>query len=406
LYDKARILLLTGSAGGGKSRCAAEKIHAYMLKYPEATGLVLRKAREFATKSIVPFMRRNVIGQDPAVTYRKADGFFDYYNGSSLYWGGMRNDDQREAIRSMGADGSFDIVWIEEANAFKRDDFDELLARMRGKAANWTQIILTTNPDAPNHWIHQDLILGKGASVYYSSAADNPHNPPEYIESLSMMTGTLYDRLVLGKWVQAEGAVYPHFGAGNITTDEPDLDRPFELAFDDGYAVDPRAILFVQRQPDQVLVFDEIYHLQKLEEESIGAVLERCVDYAGENTPDDWRAMSLSDKSRWCAKNDVPLPELAVGSSEANQLMRRFRMANIPARGGTHRPRTEGVKILAGLVKDANSEQILQVNARCKEFVNEMQGYKLKEGKDEPEDGDDHGPDALRYWCYLRMRRV
>ncbi len=41
--DKSRVLLLTGSAGGGKSRLAAEKIHGACLKYPGAVWLMMRK---------------------------------------------------------------------------------------------------------------------------------------------------------------------------------------------------------------------------------------------------------------------------------------------------------------------------------------------------------------------------
>ena len=63
--DKSPILLLTGSAGGGKSRVAAEKLHAFNLRYPGATTLMLRKAREYAAKSVVPFMSHTVMGPDP-----------------------------------------------------------------------------------------------------------------------------------------------------------------------------------------------------------------------------------------------------------------------------------------------------------------------------------------------------
>ena len=60
--DKYPVLLLTGGAGGGKSRLAGEKLHAFLLKYPRATGIMLRKAREYCMKSIVPMMQTSVIG--------------------------------------------------------------------------------------------------------------------------------------------------------------------------------------------------------------------------------------------------------------------------------------------------------------------------------------------------------
>ena len=128
---------------------------------------MLRKAREYTGKSIVLFMERTVIGRDPRVALIKSESLFRYNNGSMLFWGGDVMMTKREALRSIGQDGSLDFVWIEEANAFSRQDIDELLARMRGKAAGG-QTILTTNPDIPTHWIYQDLIGKGGAAVYYS----------------------------------------------------------------------------------------------------------------------------------------------------------------------------------------------------------------------------------------------
>src|SRR5678816_4546189 len=67
--DKASICVYGGGAGGGKSRAAAEKIHGFMLEYPGAVGIALRKAREYATKSCV-FAIQEAIGDDPsAVSY-------------------------------------------------------------------------------------------------------------------------------------------------------------------------------------------------------------------------------------------------------------------------------------------------------------------------------------------------
>jgi len=210
-YDKAQTLLLTGSAGGGKSRLAAEKVHAYCSHYKNSTWLIMRKAREWAGKSIVPFMWKTVMGCDPSIKFKESEGAFFYDNGSVIYSGGMMDDKQRESVRSIGGDGGLDGAWFEEANAFTRNDYEEIIGRVRHTAADWQQIILTTNPDSPSHWIYKDLIQGGGASVYYSGAKDNPNNSPAYIHNLQKLTGVMKDRLVDGKWVQAEGAIYDEY---------------------------------------------------------------------------------------------------------------------------------------------------------------------------------------------------
>lgn len=205
--DKSRVCVYGGSAGGGKSRAAAEKIHGFMLKYPRATGIALRKAREFASKSVV-YAIKAAIGEDTSVTYNSSDLIFTYSNGSRIFVVGMKDEGQRQALRSISGDGSADFIWGEEANALSEDDHNELLARMRGTAAPWRQLLYTTNPDGPYHWIKTRLIDGGEAAVYYSSARDNPHLPADYLEVLASISGTMGLRMREGLWAQAEGVVY------------------------------------------------------------------------------------------------------------------------------------------------------------------------------------------------------
>jgi len=209
--DMSPILLLTGSAGGGKSILAAEKIHGFMQHYRNATGLVVRKTRESMTNSTVLMLERNIIGQDPFCYHMRSRHRFEYANGSILAYGGMANEEQREQIRSIGAKGGLDFVWMEEANSFVEDDYNEILARMRGNAAPWTQVLLSTNPDYSLHWINKRLILGKEATVYYSQARDNKHNPASYFANLGRLTGVLKERLVEGKWTNAVGNILSNF---------------------------------------------------------------------------------------------------------------------------------------------------------------------------------------------------
>jgi len=218
--DKSLVHLYTGSAGGGKSRLAAERIHAYLQKYPGATCLALRKTRESANNSIVLFLKHAIIGDDSRVVHMPSYSRFEYANGSWLIYGGMKNEEQREQIRSIGVRGGADIVWMEEAVQFQEDDFNEVLARLRGTAANWLQVILTTNPGPPGHWIYKRLIMGGEAKTYTSTAYDNPYNPPQYLQVLQKLTGVLRRRLVLGQWVQAEGAVYETFDEQIHVVDE------------------------------------------------------------------------------------------------------------------------------------------------------------------------------------------
>lgn len=389
LRDKSLVLLLTGSAGGGKSRCAGEKVHAYLKKYPGATGLMLRKAREFASKSIVPFMRYSVISDDPTVQFKKSDMLFAYDNGSVLLWGGMKDDSQREALRSIGQDGALDIVWIEEATAFTLTDFEEILGRMRGKAASWRQVILTTNPDSPNHWINQRLIIGQGAKTYYSSALDNFYNPPDYIDTLNRLSGIQGQRLRDGLWVQAEGAIYDTFSYELNVSENAEFNPAWSIMWgvDDGYvygqgqgtiSYHPRVILFGQVTPTGgVNIFHEYYKTMELSERSI----DNCLDFT------------------------YPKPDVAYVDSSAAELKARIWERGFQTVSATHRV-SEGIKNVRRLMCDGNNVRMLQIHPRCTNLIQELQSYRYDierkgDGTDVPPlKVDDHGPDALRYMTW------
>lgn len=259
-------MLLTGSAGGGKSYLAAHKLHAYCLKYPGAMALMLRKTRDSMTNSTVLFVDRAVIAGASTVTHWPSKHRFEYTNGSILAYGGMADDKQREQIRSIGQDGSVDIVWMEEATGFTENDFNEVTARIRGKAASWRQIVLTTNPDTPSHWIYKRLIQGGEASVFYSGAVDNTYNPADYIDTLRSLTGVLGLRLRDGQWIQAEGAVYDEFSDPVHVVDEYDLSRAhrFVAGVDWGYTGPGVILVFAVDGDGRMTLVYELYQTKRL----------------------------------------------------------------------------------------------------------------------------------------------
>jgi phage terminase large subunit len=384
--DTGPALLLTGAAGGGKSRLAAEKLHGFCLRYPGATAMVLRKERVTLTNSTLPMLEREVIGADPRVKHYPSKNRYEYANGSTLVYGGMADDEQRENVRSM----SLDIVWMEEATRFTEPDYNELLARMRGNAASWRQIVLTTNPDAPSHWIKRRLIDGLEASVYMSAAVDNPHNPDQYAQALEAMTGIQRQRLLEGRWTQAEGVIYDNWSHENIT-----LDAEYNLAFgpiywgmDDGYvygggpgtaSYHPRVVLLAQITPiGAIHVFAEYYRTLELAETTITAV----------------RALGYPD------------PDIVYVDSSAAELRGRLSGVGLMNVGATHVV-SEGIKTLRRMICDGNGQRLFRVHPRCANLIRELQTYRYSDstagvnaGEPKPEKTEDHGPDSARYLAY------
>lgn len=393
-HSKASTLLLTGSAGGGKSKVAAEKIHAYCMKYPHSTWLILRKAREWAGRSIVPFMWNSVIGQDTNIKFNKTDGSFVYPNGSMIYSGGMMDDKQRESVRSIGGDGGLDGAWFEEANAFSRQDFEEIIGRVRHTAADWQQIILTTNPDSPTHWIYTDLIKGGQAEVYYSGAKDNPYNSPVYLTNLKKLTGVLKLRLVDGQWVQAEGAIYDEFDPAIHMIDRekcPEFIRRFR-AIDFGYS-NPFVCQWWGMDADgRLYLYREIYVTRKLVEDLTPQIVQLS---EGESIE-----LSVADHD---AEDRATMEKHGVYTTAANKDVSPGIQA-VKARLKVQEDGKPRIFFVRGALVEPDPLLEAEKKPLCTE--DEIPGYawaKTPEGKpnkEQPVKINDHGCDPTRYIVY------
>jgi len=385
------LLLLTGSAGGGKSRLAGEKLHGYCLRYPGTMALMMRKTRESMTNSTVLFMERTVIVNDRSVRHYVSKRRFEYANGSILAYGGMKDEEQREQVRSIGPEGRVDIVWMEEATGFTEDDFGEVLARMRGAAAPWRQIILSTNPDAPTHWINQRLILGGEADTYYSSAEDNSYNPPGYAEMLARLTGILALRLVKGLWVQAEGAVYDQFDSRVHVIDPfpiPDDWRRI-CAVDFGFTNPFTCQWWAVDSDSRMYLYREIYMTQRLVEDHARDIVELSDGEHIGATVCDHDAEGRATLER----HGVPtVPARKAVSVGIQKVQARLRQA------GDGRPRLFIMR--EALVETDRRLEVVHLPA-C--TMQEFPAYvwpKAKDGqtiKEQPTKEHDHGMDAMRY---------
>lgn len=390
--DKSFILLMDGPAGTGKSHLAAHKIDAYMRKYPGSTGLMVRKTRESMTNSTLLFFDRVVIGNDPNVVWKKVSRRFEYANGSVLAYGGMKDDNQREGIRSIGAMGGLDAVWMEEAHLFTLPDFEEILPRMRGRAAPWRQIILTTNPDSDTHWIYKRLIQDGEAARYVARTADNTHNPDNYVGLvLDKLTGVRRQRLLEGRWVGAEGAVYADFRY------EIHVIEPFEIpsnwrrirSVDFGFRNAFVCQWWAISPDDRMYLYREIYFRGRLVEDHARQIVELSKGEHIEYTVADHDAEDRATLARYGVPTIAAQKDVGAGIQAVQSRMR------IDATG------KPALYFFYGAAVEEDPELI--ATKKPTSTLDEITGYvweTSKEGsaqKERPVKVDDHGMDAKRY---------
>ena len=389
--DKNFVMLLAGSAGGGKSRLGAEKVHGYLLKYPKATGLVLRKTRESMTSGTVLFLDRQIIGRDPQVRHAQSKHRFEYANGSTLIYGGMKDEAQREQIRSIGQAGAIDIAWMEEANKFTEADYQEVLARLRGTAAPWRQLILSTNPDSSYHWIYKRLITGNEAVTFYSSAEDNLYNSPEYLSTLNKLTGVLRERLRDGRWVQAEGVIYDGYSEDIHLIDRFDIPGDWELSrsIDFGYE-NPFVCQWWAKDPDGRLYrYREIYYTHRIVSDHAKQINELSKDEHIAWTVSDHETEERAVLNREGVPTVKAQKDVATG---IQAVMRRI------AKAGDDKPRVffmkDSLVEIDPNLRDRNQPTCTEEEITLYSWARKQDGAIVR---DEPHKTFDHGMDTMRY---------
>lgn len=212
-------VLMSGSAGTGKSRACLEKLHAMCLRYPGMRGLVLRKTAVSLTSTALVTWReivaREAIESGELDFYhgsRTEAASYRYANGSTVTIGGMDR-----ASRIMSSE--YDVVYVQEATELVEDDWEAITTRLRNGRTPFMQVIADCNPGPPTHWLKRRCDAGKTKMVYCRHE-DNPRYYRDgkwtregqvYISRLDALTGVRRERLRFGRWAAAEGLVYDTF---------------------------------------------------------------------------------------------------------------------------------------------------------------------------------------------------
>lgn len=117
-------------------------------------------------------------------------------------------------------------VLFDEVALMPRSFVDQAIARTLTYPDK--KLWFNCNPDSPSHWFYQEWILhpeAHNAVHLHFLMQDNPVMTQETIQAAeSMFSGVFYDRYILGKWVVAEGLIYPDQANGQGIVESKDRD--------------------------------------------------------------------------------------------------------------------------------------------------------------------------------------
>jgi len=371
-------VLFSGAFRAGKTRAGCYKL----LQWASVPGSFVGMCRKTYT-SLRHTTLRTLLKPDgalPAVlppgTYKhnKSDHIISINGGGEIYYFGF---DHPLKMGSLG----FDAVLIDEGIELEDEDYTMLLGRCSGQALGYRQLVTVTNPGSPAHFLHKRFYEEPDETqrLIETNSLDNFFLPKQYVSQLQKLTGTDYERYVLGKWTAYEGLVYRDFSKDVHVCERAGPWKRIIFGVDEGYT-NPGVILKIGIDNDgRGHVIEEFYETQVLPAVFVAQV----------------KAM---------AEGCDPKLERAYIPPEAAGMIADARAANVPAWKAKNAV-LDGIRYVTNaLMIRGDGRPGLTVDPKCVNTIRELQGYCWKKGKDEPVKEGDHAMDALRY-ALFSMRR-
>lgn len=116
------------------------------------------------------------------------------------------------------------LAYVDEITLLTREFWEMLLTRLRvhdATGANVSRLLGTTNPASKNHWLRTGWLKQQDATNsigFHLTMDDNPTVTAEDRALYeSMYAGLFYQRMILGRWTNAAGAVYDMWNPDTMT---------------------------------------------------------------------------------------------------------------------------------------------------------------------------------------------
>jgi len=235
LEDTPPVVILDGSINSGKSHVSNEMFFLMTERLANTTKLpylIMGKTERTAERNVIDPLQR-LFGN--LVDYKRGTL---YIRGHKCEIYGANDVKSEGKIRG----GKYAGALLDEVTLYPKGILDRALGNIMAVDG---QLIATCNPDSPYHYIKKEFIDSKDKKQYVYSAHfslhDNPINTLEFIEKLErLFTGVFYERMILGKWVIAEGIIYRSFEhSRNVTQIHPGAPERVLIGIDYGISADP-----------------------------------------------------------------------------------------------------------------------------------------------------------------------
>ncbi|MCW6085530.1 MULTISPECIES: PBSX family phage terminase large subunit [Clostridium] len=389
IHLDARINILEGSVRSGKTIAMLLKWLRYIEEGPKGLLIITGVSKDTIYDNVLRDLFETLDEED--YSYNKQSGDLRIFD-RDIKVIGAKDEGSEKYLRGKTLAGAY----CDELSLMPEKFFKQLLNRLSIKGA---KLYGTTNPDSPYHYLYTEYITDKEklesgmVKVYHFMLDDNPSLDDEYKNFIkNAYTGFWYQRMILGLWVIAEGAIYDMWDKDLNTFVDEDLPPGLKsiaqryISIDYG-AANPTVFLDIWDDGSDIWVVNEYYHDSKKKGQKENS------QYA-------------DDLVKFI---DGIYPRAVIVDPSAESFQISLRAKGIRVKDADNEV-LEGIRMVSTLI--ANRK--LRVHKKnCPNFLEEVSGYVWDEkailnGEEKPVKDKDHALDAIRYFVktMIRPRRL
>lgn len=312
-------------------------------------------------------------------------------NGRTNYFYifGGKDEGSQDLVQGITAAGAF----FDEVALMPESFVNQATARCSVEGATWW---FNCNPAGPMHWFKLEWIDKriKKRLLYLNFTMDDNLSLSEKVKEKyrAMYAGVFYLRYIKGLWAVAEGLIYTMLTDDNLYTDQ---ERPVALkntamkAITVDYGTTNPCVFLEVWDDGQTIWIDQEYRWDSRSEEARRSANPQRTDaqYA-----DDMTEFMGMEPQNQC---------MVVVDPSAASFITELRSRGLYVKPANNEV-ADGIRVVGSLLAKRN----IRINKdNCKGLISEMQSYvwddkAAERGEEKPVKQKDHGPDALRYYCY------
>lgn len=380
-YTQRDVLICDGAVRSGKTSIMMWAFVDWAMREFDGQRFgICGKTVDSASKNIVvPFISMALAKERYNLRWRRADHVLEITRcGKTNYFEVFGGKDESSFMLIQGR--TLAGVLLDEVVLMPESFVNQALARC---SVDGSRIWFSCNPGSPQHWFYKNWIEGsarRNALYLHFNMRDNPALSDSILTRYeAMYSGVFYDRYILGKWVLAEGLIYPMFGDSCVVDEEPGTEGEYYISCDYG-TLNPFSAQLWHWDGKTATCLREYY-------------------YSGRETQ-----VNKTDEE-YCTEiarlaGDLPIRSIVVDPSAASfiEVLRRKQYVVRKAKNDV----LNGIMLTARYLQDGT----IKIHRRCKDSIREFGLYRWddKATEDRPIKENDHAMDSIRYFAFTILR--